>query len=116
MRSFLDWLFDLVPVHGRRATALALAAFVTMVVAGTGTIRTGAWWWRVMLLAASAIWPLPDHPFQGPVVSKLSYQHGIHLADLLSIVGFAIAIVPWRRLRRPDGVTSGSRHHRDQRR
>lgn len=110
----MDWLFDLVPVHGRRATAMALAAFMTMAVSGTGTIRTGAWWWRVLLVAASVIWPLPDHPFQGPVVSKLSYQHGIHLADLLSIVGCAIAVVPWRRLRRTDGVAFRSRHHRGQ--
>ncbi len=100
MTSFLNSVIDLIPVHGRRAIAVALASLVTMVVSATGTIRTGAWWWRVLLVVASAIWPLPDHPFQGPVVSKLSYQHGIHLADLLAIVGFVVAVLPWRRLHR----------------
>lgn len=80
--------------------AVALASFLIMILSAAGTTRDGSWWWRVVLVCASAIWPLPDHPLQGPVIIKLSYYHGVHLADLLSVAGFIVAALPWRRLRR----------------
>lgn len=84
---------------GPVATTLAVVAFSSMAAGMIGTIRTGKWLPRVVLVAGAMIWPLPDHPLQGPVVVKLSYLHGIHLADLLSIVAVLVAAIPWLHLR-----------------
>jgi hypothetical protein len=37
----------------------------------------------VVALAASAAWVLIDHPLEGPVWVRLSYNHGIHYTDAL---------------------------------
>ncbi|WP_420116496.1 hypothetical protein [Micromonospora sp.] len=91
--------------RGPAADAIAVGALVVMVVAAVGTVRTGRWYWRALLLAGALVWPLPDHPFQGPILLDLSYRHGVHLADLLSVVAAVVAILPWRRLRRSDAVS-----------
>lgn len=93
---------------GPLASTLCFCAVAAMVVGAIGTIRTGRWWWRVVVLAGAAIWPLPDHPFQGPILVAMSYSHGIHLADLISLVGAIIAVLPWRRMAHdPDARMSG---------
>jgi len=84
---------------GPIATALAIIA-LGLVIAGTvGTLATGRWYYRLILLAGAALWPLPDHQLQGPVILPLSYQHGVHLTDLLSVVAVVIAVIPGRRAR-----------------
>lgn len=87
--------------RGPVADAITVATLVVMVVAAIGTIRTGRWYWRVLLVAAALVWPLPDHPWQGPILLNLSYRHGVHVTDLLSVVAAVVAVLPWQRLRRP---------------
>lgn len=48
-----------------------------------------------------------DYANAGPVVAKVSYQHGVHAGDLFVMAGWAVAmlalavlVVPWRRFRR----------------
>jgi len=84
---------------GPAATTLAVVAFSSIAAGMIATIRTGKWLPRVVLVTGAVVWPLPDHPLQGPVVAKLSYLHGIHLADLLSILALVVAVIPWRRIR-----------------
>ena len=89
--------FDPFFISGPWATAIAVAALLAMLGGGLGTIRSGRWAYRALLICGALLWPLPDHPLQGPVVIKLSYLHGIHLADLVSIAAIGVAILPWRR-------------------
>lgn len=76
---------------------LALVALGLMVTGAIGTIRSGRWYARTVLLVGAALWPLPDQSWQGPVVAALGGGHGIHLTDLLSVVAGVIAIIPWAR-------------------
>jgi hypothetical protein len=87
------------------ASILALVALALMVVGAIGTIRTGRWSSRGILLVGAVLWPLPDQSWQGPVVAALGGGHGIHLTDLLSVVAGVIAILPWPRRRRRDDET-----------
>lgn len=105
------WVKDLLPDlgfldpwtrPGPVADVWALASVTVMIVASVAVVRGGRWPWRVALVLAAASWPLPDHPAQGPVLFDLSYQHGVHAADLLSVAAVAIAVAPWGRLRRLD--------------
>ena len=89
----LDPLFRLGPV----ASTLAFIA-LTLLIAGTvGTLTSGRWYHRLILLIGAALWPLPDHEFQGPVILSMSYQHGVHLTDLLTVIASLIALLPSRR-------------------
>ena len=90
---------DSLLASGPLATSMAAGIVVAMIISAVGTIRTGRWWFRACLILTALLWPLPDHPFQGPVVLKISYLHGIHLADLLSMVALTVAILPWHRMR-----------------
>lgn len=63
-----------------------------MSVGTVGTTLRGHWPSRILLIAGALVWPVPDHPLQGPVVLELSYLHGIHVADLLSLVAIALAL------------------------
>lgn len=92
---------------GPIADVWAATALGVMVVASVAVIRGGHWIWRVALVLAAASWPLPDHPAQGPILLDLSYQHGVHAADLLSIVAVVVAVLPWRRIRGVDRRGSG---------
>jgi len=92
---------DAVLGDGPLAQALAAGSFLAMLLGAIGTIRTGRWWFRVLLTAGALVWPLPSHPLQGPVIVSISFSHGIHAADLLSVLGLATAFTPWRRLREP---------------
>lgn len=82
---------------------MAAGSLALMVFGAVGTIVTGRWYWRVILVAAALIWPLPDHPWQGPVVLRLGYSHGVHVADLLSVVALTVAAIPWSRSRARTG-------------
>lgn len=94
--------FDPVLTSGPIATAIAATVFTVIAAGAVGTIRTGRWPYRVMLVLGALAWPLPDHPLQGPVVLQLSYLHGVHLADLVSVAAVVMAVLPWRRLNRSD--------------
>jgi hypothetical protein len=48
-------------------------------------------------LAVSAAWVLIDHPLEGPVWVRLSYNHGIHYTDALIIAPLLWA---WRTVTR----------------
>ncbi len=78
---------------GLLSRPLLAFAVVAVMVGLVQTLRTGRTAPRVLLLLGAAVWPLPDHPFQGPVVVTLSYSHGLHAADLLSVVFAAVALV-----------------------
>ena len=84
---------------GPVATGVAATALVGMVSGMAGTLGTGRWRWRTLLVASSLVWPFPDHPFQGPVLVTVSYLHGIHAADLLSLLGLGVAVARPRRSR-----------------
>jgi hypothetical protein len=75
-------------------TGLAAAALLGMVAGLAGTLRGGSWPWRTLLLICSLVWPFPRHPLEGPVLIVLSEQYGlgVHAADLLSLLGIAIAV------------------------
>ena len=89
---------------GPVASGIATAALLGMVAGAAGALGNGGWRWRTLLVTASLVWPFPDHPYQGPVVLEVSYLHGLHAADLLSLLGLAIAVV---RPRRSRGRTKG---------
>jgi len=96
---------------GAAATSLATVAFGSMVIGLVMTVRTGKWLPRVLLIAGALVWPLPDHPWQGPVAIKLSYLHGIHVADLLSVIAIIAAVVPWRRRRKSKISSTAEQEH-----
>ncbi len=95
-----SWVQSLIQ-KGPDATLFAALLFVGLVAGCVGTGRTGHWIWRLVLVVSAVLWPLPDHPLQGPILVSLSYQHGIHLADLLSIVAVVVALLPWNRRQSP---------------
>ena len=91
----LQRLFDPSPA----ATAMAAGSFALMVFGTVGTIVTGRWYFRALIVVGALVWPLPDHPWQGPVVLRLGYAHGVHVSDLLSVVALIVAVLPWQRSR-----------------
>jgi hypothetical protein len=102
----LQWLTTPGPV----ASGVAAASFIGLVAGTAGTIGNGGWPWRTLLVASSLVWPFPDHVFQGPVLVTVSYLHGVHAADMLSVVGLAIALAwPRRRRARARGRVSPGR-------
>jgi hypothetical protein len=105
----LSWANPLLK-PGAAATSLAMVAFGSMVIGFVMTVRTGKWLPRVLLIAGALVWPLPDHPWQGPVAIKLSYLHGIHVADLLSVIAIIAAVVPWRRRQSKISSTADQEH------
>ena len=81
--------------YGVLSVPLLCFAVLALVV---GTVGSGRLRYRLMLVAGALAWPLPDRPFLGPVVLKLSYQHGVHLTDLVSAAALLLALLrPWRR-------------------
>lgn len=91
--------FDPLLASGPVATSIAACIVVVMAICAIGTVLTRRWSFRACLMLCALLWPLPDHPFQGPVVIKISYLHGIHLADLLSLAAMTVAVLPWHRMR-----------------
>ena len=83
---------------GALATTIAALIGSVIVACAIATVRTGRWPFRLLLALSALVWPLPDHPLQGPVVLKISYYHGVHLADMVSIVALAVALLPWNRI------------------
>jgi ABC-type dipeptide/oligopeptide/nickel transport system permease component len=75
-------------------TGLAAASLLGMVAGIAGTLRRGGWPWRTLLVICSLVWPFPRHPLEGPVLIVLSakYGLGVHVADLLSLLGLAVAV------------------------
>jgi hypothetical protein len=75
-------------------TGLAAAAFLGMVVGVVRTLHRGRSGWRALLVLCSLVWPFPRHPLQGPVLMVLTakYGLGVHAADLLSLLGLAVAV------------------------
>ena len=96
MAAAIHRSLDAVFRDGPLAHVLAACSFVAMLLGAIGTIRTGRWWFRLLLIAGALIWPLPDHPLQGPIIASLSFTHGAHAADLISVLGLATALTPWR--------------------
>ena len=85
-------------------TSLAAVALIGIVAGIAGTLRGGGWRWRTLLVVCSLAWPLPRHPLEGPVLVTLFPEHGLHVADLLSLLGLTIALA-W-----PRGGRAGIRH------
>jgi len=81
---------------GAFAPIVAAASLATMVIGAVGTIRSGRWIPRLVLMAGAMLWPLPEHVLQGPVLLQVTPLHGVHAADLLSILALGLAA-----LRRP---------------
>lgn len=71
---------------------VALGSLVAMTIGAVDLARRGRWSGRLLLIAGAIVWPVPDHPLQGRVLIELSYLHGIHTADLLSLVALALAL------------------------
>jgi hypothetical protein len=95
---------------------VALGSLAAMSVGTVGTTRRGHWPSRILLIAGALVWPVPDHPLQGPVVLKLSYLHGIHVADLLSLVAIALALtLPGHRDEHPTVTTAATALNADHR-
>ena len=46
---------------GPAATALAAGALALMVFGAVGTMASGRWYWRSILVVGALVWPLPDH-------------------------------------------------------
>ena len=84
------------------ATRLAVAALLLMLVSAVLTVWRGRWYYRLILLAGAAVWPLPDHHLfqRGEVMFIVIPGHGLHSADLLAGVAVFIALVPWVSIRR----------------
>lgn len=79
-------------VSGALADVVALGSLAAMAVGVVDLVRHGRWPGRLLLVAGAIVWPVPEHPLQGPVIVKLSYFHGIHAADFLSVAALAIAV------------------------
>jgi hypothetical protein len=74
-------------------TAFGLVVLIALVAAMGATARrreAGPAW---ALLVLSALWLSADRRFEGPVLFVFSATHGLTLADLLSVVGAAVALV-----------------------
>ena len=91
---------------GPLADVLGLTALGLMVYGFVETIRTRSWVPRVALVAGCLLWPLPEHPLLGPVIVSLSYAHGVHLMDLLSL-SVVVAALPRRRSRHGRRASAG---------
>jgi len=91
--SRFDPFLKVGPVSHLIAAALLLA----MVMGAIGTLRTGSWWWRILLIGSGLLWPLSDNSLQGPLLLPLTYNHGIHVGDLLAAVALFVAVFPVKR-------------------
>jgi len=89
---------------GPAATALAAGALALMVIGAAGTIASGRWYWRSVLVVGALVWPLPDHAWQGPVILRFGFGHGMHVSDLLSVAALIVAAMSWPRSRRRSSV------------
>ena len=89
---------------GPAATALAAGALALMVIGAAGTIASGRWYWRSVLVVGAVIWPLPDHAWEGPVILRFGFGHGMHVSDLLSVAALIVAAMSWPRSRRRSSV------------
>jgi len=45
----------------------------------------------VLLVVAAVVWLRVDEPVEGPVLVELSQNHGVHVADLLSVAMVLLA-------------------------
>jgi hypothetical protein len=77
---------------GALADVLAVASLTAMGVGAADLVRHGRLSGRLLLVAGALVWPFPEHPLQGPVIVDLSYLHGVHASDLLSLVALALAV------------------------
>jgi hypothetical protein len=79
------------------ANRLASAALLLMAIGAVLTIWRGRWYARLMLLLGAVIWPLPDYDVipRGEVILIVIPGHGLHSADMLSIVAVVVALIPW---------------------
>jgi hypothetical protein len=44
--------------------------------------------WSVGVLVLAVLWPLVNHPLEGPILWKVAPGHGLTLSDLLAPAGF----------------------------
>ena len=49
----------------------------------------------VVLVLLGVLWILVNQPYEGPTLVRLSYNHSITTADLLSVAAFAVAVALW---------------------
>ena len=56
----------------------------------------------VMLVVAAIVWLRVNGPFEGPVLLRLTYSHGVTLADLASVAACLLAARLWWAARRTD--------------
>ena len=79
------------------ATASGLLPVVLLVlIVGLLLAALRARGWRrravaLLLLPASAAWVLFNGPIEGPILLRLSANHGLTVSDLLAVVGVLVA-------------------------
>jgi len=82
---------------GVLAGPLLVFAVLALTVGTLWTVGSGRVAARLLLLAGAVTWPLPDRPYLGPVIAKVSYAHGLHLTDLVSVAAVGLVVLrPWR--------------------
>lgn len=63
----------------------------------------------VLLLGLAFAWPIIEIGSRGPLLLKLTSEHGIDANDLVALIPFAAALVLIVPRRRPAGSTSPTR-------
>ncbi len=56
----------------------------------------GRVWAAVLVVPLAGVWVLTNRTVEGPTLWALSWNHGVTLADLLSVI--AVALAAWRLL------------------
>jgi hypothetical protein len=72
---------------------LSLVVLVVLAGVSAETGRAGA----VALVAASVAWLLCNGRMEGPVLLRVTWQHGLTGADLAGLAGLALGAWRWRR-------------------
>ncbi len=100
--------------YGVLSGPVLFVAVAALVVGTVWVIRSRRLASRLVLVVGALLWPLPDHPFLGPVILTLSYDHGVHVADLLSVPALVLALtLRGRPPRDPEEAAAAASHPHD---
>ena len=81
-----------------RGVAVALATLLVMVGSAVAALR-GVHWGTAVMILTFGVWLLVDDPLAGPKLLTLTENHGVHVGDILALVGIVIVLLALGRRR-----------------